>query len=486
MSEPATGITPYRSTVTGVRDGFRQLLLAEWTKLRSVPRWMLTLGSAVVLTVLVALLTAGGAGGERAEGDGGGGGGPAPSALRDYQDQGHVVDRPLTGDGSVVARVTAQRDSHGWAKAGLMVKADHRPGSPYAAVMLTPDHGVRMQTGFTGDTAGSSGTGAPRWLKLTRSGDSVTGYESADGSGWSKVGTVRLDGLPQAVRIGMFVASPDVVTVERQFGGESIDGRPSDGRASFDHVRLDAERAESEPPPWRDRARSAATGGASSTAGGTFTLTGSGDIGPDEFADDLTRDTLSGVLVGMMAVVALGVLFVTAEYRRGTIRTTFAASPRRGRVLAAKAVVIGGAAFVAGLVAAVGSFLLAGPLLRSGHRVPPSLFDGPVTRAVLGTALLLAVVAVLALAVGTLLRHSAAAITTVLLLLLVPQIVATGLPVSAALWLDRVTPAAGFAVQQTLHRYDTAIGPWAGLGVLCGYTALALAAALWRLRTRDA
>jgi hypothetical protein len=53
-------------------------------------------------------------------------------------------------------------------------------------------------------------------------------------------------------------------------------------------------------------------------------------------------------------------------------------------------------------------------------------------------------------------------------------------------WVERLTPAAGFAVQQTVHRYDTAIAPLAGLAVLCGYTAVALAAATWRLRGRDA
>ena len=51
-------------------------------------------------------------------------------------------------------------------------------------------------------------------------------------------------------------------------------------------------------------------------------------------------------------MIALGALFITAEYRRGMIRTTFAASPHRGRVLAAKAIVIGTVTFVAGLVGA--------------------------------------------------------------------------------------------------------------------------------------
>jgi ABC-type transport system involved in multi-copper enzyme maturation permease subunit len=74
----------------------------------------------------------------------------------------------------------------------------------------------------------------------------------------------------------------------------------------------------------------------------------------------------------------------------------------------------------------------------------------------------------------------------VVLLLFIPQILASGLPLSAALWLGRITPAAGFAIQQTVERYDSAISPWAGFGVLCAYTAAALAAAYWLLRRRDA
>jgi ABC-type transport system involved in multi-copper enzyme maturation permease subunit len=168
------------------------------------------------------------------------------------------------------------------------------------------------------------------------------------------------------------------------------------------------------------------------------------------------------------------------------LRTTFAASPRRGRVLAAKAVVVGAASLAAGLAAAFGAVLPAGPVLRSHGMSPPPVSDGAVLRAVLGTAALLAVVAVFSLAVAVIVRRSAPAITIVLLLLLVPQIVATGLPLSAARWLERLTPAAGFAVQQTVPRFDQAIGPWAGFGVLCAYTAAALAAAAWLLRRRDA
>jgi ABC-type transport system involved in multi-copper enzyme maturation permease subunit len=142
--------------------------------------------------------------------------------------------------------------------------------------------------------------------------------------------------------------------------------------------------------------------------------------------------------------------------------------------------------FAAGLVASFASFLIGSAIAESKRFGMPSLGDPGVLRAVVGTAGLLAVAAVFSLAVATILRRSAAAITVVLLLLLVPYILSTGLPLDVAAWVQRLTPSAGFAIQDTVRRYDTAITPWAGFGVLCAYAAVALGVAAWRLRQRDA
>jgi ABC-type transport system involved in multi-copper enzyme maturation permease subunit len=115
-----------------------------------------------------------------------------------------------------------------------------------------------------------------------------------------------------------------------------------------------------------------------------------------------------------------------------------------------------------------------------------SLSDGPVARAVLGTGLMLALFAVLALALGALLRHSAAAITLVIGLIVLPSIIGPFLTLDGELWLKRVTPVAGLAIQQTRERWDDAIGPWPGIAVLCGWVAVAFAAAVVQLRRRDA
>jgi len=170
-------------------------------------------------------------------------------------------------------------------------------------------------------------------------------------------------------------------------------------------------------------------------------------------------------------------------------------------VLAAKAVVIGWVTFIAGLAGGTAALLLGERLLRS-----PGNFVLPVTaltevRVVAGTAALFAVAAMLALALGTILRHGAGAVTAVIVAIVRPYFFATALPVlpaSAADWLLRVTPAAAFAIQQTIPRYPQVsapytpangyfpLAPWAGFAVLCGYAVLALALAVILLRRRDA
>ncbi len=99
-------------------------------------------------------------------------------------------------------------------------------------MMVTGGNGVRMQYDYTGDIAGLPGgvsAAHPRWLRLTRSGDTITGYDSADGTHWTAVGTVQLSGLPSTVQVGMFATSPGYTVTQNSFGGGSIQRRPSPG-----------------------------------------------------------------------------------------------------------------------------------------------------------------------------------------------------------------------------------------------------------------
>ena len=119
-------------------------------------------------------------------------------------------------------------------------------------------------------------------------------------------------------------------------------------------------------------------------------------------------------------------MFITAEYRRGLICVSLTAAPRRGRLLAAKAVAIGAVGFVAGLVAATLALAVGTPLLRraGGLAWPVSLLTE--ARMVAGTGALLAVAAVLALAIGTIVRRSAPAVAIVIVVIFVPYLLAFG------------------------------------------------------------
>ena len=121
-------------------------------------------------------------------------------------------------------------------------------------------------------------------------------------------------------------------------------------------------------------------------------------------------------------------------------------------------------------------------------------------RVVAGTAALFAAAGVLALAIGAILRRSAAAVAAVIVVIVLPYVLARPhvLPAGAAQGLLRVTPAAGFAIEQGMPQYpqvSTAytpasgyypLAPWAGFAVLCGYAAVALGLAVFLIRRRDA
>ena len=230
------------------------------------------------------------------------------------------------------------------------------------------------------------------------------------------------------------------------------------------------------------------------TAGFSLLLaSGSSSTPPGAGGDnDIVRDSLVGVYLAQFAVVAFGVLAFTSEYATGLVQVTFAVMPRRGRVLAAKALLVGVTVLVGGLAATATSFVAGQRVLRDNGYSPPgypewTLHDGPAQRAVIGSALLLAAIALLGLGIGAIFRHSAAAISTLLALLFVPLIFAPLLPERAGDLVRQATPGAGFAVQQTVARDDAIpINPWAGLGVSFAWTAGALLLAYLLLRRRDA
>jgi len=533
----ATGDSP-RGT------GFGGLLRAEWTKFRSVRGWVIGMILAALLMVFIGVFAAANSNiGCQING------GPPKSGKacvppiphgpggEVVNDSFSFVHQPLTGNGSITARVTSLTGEHAdltgrpvqvgngpgmvpglgpWSKAGIIVKQSTKPGSAYAAMMVTGSNGVRMQYNYTQDAAGVPGkvsAAHPRWLRLTRSGDTITGLDSADGVHWTRVGTAQLTGLPATVQVGMFATSPGYVVTQNSFGGSSKQGGPSQATGVFDHVSLTPAAAGG---TWTGSGIGgggpvAGPGGGPSgrpftRAGGTFTVTGSGDIAPvtpglgSGYPTVTVEQSLAGAFLGLIAIVVVAAMFFTVEYRRGLIRTTLAAAPRRGAVLAAKAVVIGAVAFVTGLVASALSVAVGVPKEENQGQVlltVPALTE---VRVIVGTAAVLALAAVFAVALGAVLRRSAAAITVAVVTVVLPFLLA-GLnivPSGVGAWLLRLTPTAGLAIQQSIPRYPQVtsvlspvrsyypLSPYAGFAVLCLWAAAALGLAFVLLRRRDA
>jgi ABC-type transport system involved in multi-copper enzyme maturation permease subunit len=527
-------MTPYRSGLRAGRDGFGQLLRAEWTKFRTVRGWVIGTAVTALVMVLMGVIIASGSHGR------GGPGLPLGPDGEAVSDSFYFVHQPLDGNGSITVRLTSltglvpsggrARAGQGgtsnmrsglepWSKAGIIIKDSTMQGSAYAAVMVTGGHGVRMQYNYTHDTAGvprGVSAASPRWLRLTRSGDTLTGYDSADGTHWNVIGTAILAGLPATVQAGLFAASPFVSTVIGQsLGGSASNTDPTQATGVFDHVSV---RGALPSGAWSGDNIGGNAGASQQGAGpgqnlgdgfhqsdGSVTVAGSGDIAPAgaaaAFGGQTVEHPLAGAFAGLIAVIVVAALFITAECRQGMIRVTLAASPRRGRVLAAKAIVIGAITFAAGLAGTAVAFLLGLRIMRSN-----GFFVLPVTlltqvRVIVGTAALLAAAAVLALGAGTLLRRSAGAVTAVIAAIVVPYILATSgaLPAGPSRWLLTVTPAAAFAVQQSIPDYPQVsdactpshggcypLAPWAGFAVLCAWAVAAIALAIILLRRRDA
>ncbi len=523
-----TTTAPYRTPQQLGGDGFLQLVHAEWTKLRTVRGWVVALITAALLIDVLGLFLVDN--GPQAGRSASAPVGPGGEAVVDSF---YFVRQLLSGDGSLTVRVTSLTSEYQpnsgfigpqskisltkgvmpWSKAGIIITQSTKQGSAYAAMMVTGQHGVRMQYNYTGDVAGLPGyvsAASPRWLRLTRSGDTVTGYDSADGRQWTRVGAVQLPGLPGTVQAGLFTASP--IDFQSNFPSYAQDGGsdwPSLATGVFDHVSLIGARPAD---TWTGQMIGpngpVYSGGQIGfrQAGGRFTVTGSGDIAPvvggganTGYATGTISDHLIAVIFGLIVITIIGAMFMTTEYRRGMIRVTLAASPRRGRVLAAKAVVMGLVSFVLGLPAAGLAVFVGSQISRSRHVYVLPVGWPAELQVIAGTAALLAVAAVLAVAVGAILRRSVAAVATVIVIFVLPYILGDTSVVAPGVseWMFRVTPVAAFAVQQSVPQYPQVIGqygppeyfalaPWAGLAVLCGYAAVALAAAYVLLRRRDA
>lgn len=219
------------------------------------------------------------------------------------------------------------------------------------------------------------------------------------------------------------------------------------------------------------------------------TLDGSRCPSPNPECDaDTAKLGLSGVYLGQVAAVILGVLVMTDEYATMMVRTTLAACPGRLIVFMAKACVVVTAVLGAGVAATLGSVAVGRLILRNSGLPVPSLADEPTLRAAVGTVLYLGLVALLAVGVGAIVRDTAASLTTTLTLFYVPSML---IPIITderwREWIQKYAPMpAGLTVQATRRLDELPIGPWAGLGVLACYTAVAVVVGAVLFRARDA
>ncbi len=217
-------VAPLRSPLTPERESFWYLVHAEWTKFRTVRGWVIATGVTIVAIAALAFLGAD-ASSSCTGGNGASGACPAqptgPGGVP-VQDVFYFAHQPVTGNGTITVQVTsltgqiltgpsqlAPGGLQPWSKAGIIIKENTSQGSAYAAMMVTGSNGVRMQWDYINDTPGLTGSvsaSSPRWLRLVRTGGTITGYDSADGRHWTLVGTAALPALTSTVQAGLFAA----------------------------------------------------------------------------------------------------------------------------------------------------------------------------------------------------------------------------------------------------------------------------------------
>jgi len=200
---------------------------------------------------------------------------------------------------------------------------------------------------------------------------------------------------------------------------------------------------------------------------------------------DPTFRSLTGIFLGQMAIGVLGALVITAEYSTGMIRSTFAAVPQRVSVLAAKAITFAGVALAVGTAACLAAFL-AGQAIFAGKGIGVSLGAPGELRAVLGGGVFLALLGLLALGIGAIVRHTAGAIAAFVGLILVVPALVSALPSPWSGDISKFLPSDAGQALVSVHTSAGQLSPWAALAVLVGWVAVSLGTAAVLIRRRDA
>jgi len=230
---------------------------------------------------------------------------------------------------------------------------------------------------------------------------------------------------------------------------------------------------------------------------------------------DATQASLGGFFeLGQLIIAVLGALTITSEYSTGMIRTSLTAMPRRGTVYAAKLLVFSMVTLVVSVITSFIAFFV-GQAAMSGSGVSASLFHsvtipanaiqngptgnvtfsgtivispGTVLTAIIGTALFVTVVALIAFGLGAIIRHTAGAITSAIGLMFIIPIIVQLLPDTWRWDIMRFFPdAAGRVLSVTVGQQNPHLwSAWPQFGVTLIYAAVLLGVGAYLFRTRDA
>jgi ABC-2 type transport system permease protein len=205
-----------------------------------------------------------------------------------------------------------------------------------------------------------------------------------------------------------------------------------------------------------------------------------GSLQPD---DTVLGGSLTGAGFGLLVAASFGVMATAGEHATGMVGATLMACPRRGVVLAAKAVVTAVTLFTAGLGACLAAYLAGSLLLPGGYA------EGSPMPALGGVALCFSATGLLGLAAGTVLRHPAGAVTAMVAGILGPSLLGPLLG-GWGRWVAGVSPVV--VMQKLAQSSDAApevvgsLGPWPSLGLTGGVAAVALLVAAAVFGRRDA
>ena len=146
-------------------------------------------------------------------------------------DEFHYVYQEVSGDVEIIARVASQEATQIWSKSGVMIRETLNAGSKQAHMFMTPNYGFNFQWRVQTDSASSAVSGGStnsdpnNWVRLVRSGNSISAYESSNGTDWTQVGAAQNISMSTSIYVGLSVCShSDGNLCETEFDNVKVNG----------------------------------------------------------------------------------------------------------------------------------------------------------------------------------------------------------------------------------------------------------------------